>query len=204
MMIGIAGFPAKLGRHAFALTIAGLACLLGDAAAQSADLQIQAWKAVTLGSYKSVEAIRDAMDAANIHVGESAGEILARPAFHLEATTHKANLVVVSVADLGFGEEGASLAQIHKRAAQLGMAPCSEEIATLLRLQYLNQPVGEFLHVAMNPVATYGGDLVDLTLANGGAGLLLVGGDGRAEIIMPQVSRFVFVRPVEMAMRPQP
>ena len=73
----------------------------------------------------------------------------------------------------------------------------------LLRLQYLDQPLGEFLHIAMNPIATYRGDLVDLTLANGGDGLLLIAGDGRADTNIPQASGFVFARPIDIAMQPE-
>jgi len=42
-----------------------------------------------------------------------------------------------------------------------------------LRLQYRDQPLGEFLDVAMEPIAIYGGDLVGLTIGNGGEGLML-------------------------------
>jgi hypothetical protein len=55
------------------------------------------------------------------------------------------------------------LRDLYRRALQLGLELCPAEGAPQLRLEYLNQPVGEFLHVAMRPIATYGGDLVDLT-----------------------------------------
>jgi hypothetical protein len=55
------------------------------------------------------------------------------------------------------------LRDLYRRALQLGLELCPAEAAPHLRLEYLNQPVGEFLHVAMRPIATYGGDFVDLT-----------------------------------------
>jgi hypothetical protein len=58
------------------------------------------------------------------------------------------------------------------------------EAGSQLRLQYLDQPRGEFLQVAMRPIATYAGELTDLTLGN----------DGRPEFALPAVTRFVFSR----------
>jgi hypothetical protein len=68
------------------------------------------------------------------------------------------------------------------------------EAGSQLRLQYLDQPRGEFLHLAMRPIAIYAGELTDLTLGNDGSGLLLLGGDGRPEFALPAVTRFVFSR----------
>ena len=47
----------------------------------------------------------------------------------------------------------------------------------------------------MNPVARYGGEPVDFTIGNGGAGLLLIGGDFRSNLVVSGATRFVFVRP---------
>jgi len=56
------------------------------------------------------------------------------------------------------------LADIYRSARELGLELCPPEAGPQLRLEYLNQPIVEFLHVAMPPVATYGGGLVDLTI----------------------------------------
>ncbi len=68
------------------------------------------------------------------------------------------------------------------------------KFAPQLRLQYLDQPVGEFLVIGMNPIRTWTGEEVFLTVANGGAGLILIGQDGRADTEIPVTSRFVFLR----------
>ena len=163
----------------------------------SAASQIPIWKTITLGGYRSANAVRDAMDKAPcpISAGEWADEILGRPAFPFNKTKVELDLVVISVSQLGFGEDGASLQDIYARALALGLALCPAEVGPVLRLSYLDQPIGEFLHIAMTPVARYSGELVGFTIANGGAGLLFVGGDGRAQVVMPGVVRFVFVRP---------
>src|SRR5262249_59874518 len=86
-------------------------------------------------------------------------------------------------------------AEAYGPAAQLALELPPPEAAPLLRLEYLNQPIGEFLHIAMPPVASYGGDLVDLTVGNGGAGLILIGGDGSPDLKLPSGGKFVVVRP---------
>jgi hypothetical protein len=62
-------------------------------------------------------------------------------------------------------------------------------------LDYRNQPLGEALHIAMEPVATYSGNPTILALANWGTGLLLIGSDGRSESMVLRKSRFVFAVP---------
>jgi hypothetical protein len=120
--------------------------------------EIPVWKRITLGSHQGVNALRNALDAARVHVGDSAGEILGRPAFQFSPTRMDVDLVVVSVSELGF-EDSTPLADIYRRAGELGLELCPAEVAPLLRLHYVNQPISEFLNVAMRPIATYGGDL---------------------------------------------
>jgi hypothetical protein len=47
----------------------------------------------------------------------------------------------------------------------------------------------------MAPIAIYGGEPADFTVANGGAGLILIAGDAHPKFIMPSTMRFVFVDP---------
>jgi hypothetical protein len=161
--------------------------------ATASDLAI--WKTVTLGRYRGVDAVRNALDDARIVTGDSADEILGRPAFAFAGTPRELNLVVRSVADLGFGVAGATLTDVYVRALRLGFELCPEEVGPQLRLQYLNQPVGEFLHVAMKPQRNYDGDMIDFTLANSGAGLTLLGGSARPDLVVATNVHFVFVRP---------
>jgi hypothetical protein len=159
---------------------------------------IPAWKRIKLGTLKGVNALRTRLDAARVRVGASAEEILARPAFSLSPARQDIDLVVVSVSQLGFAN-AASLADIHRRAVELGLDLCPAEAAPLARLAYLDQPLGEFLNIAMRPIATYGGALVALTIANAGTGLLLIGGAGSPDQLMNWGAKFVFVRPTRMA-----
>jgi hypothetical protein len=103
-------------------------------------------------------------------------------------------LFTVSAAELGFQTETASLGQIYARAQQLGFGLAAAEIAPQLRLQYFDQPIGEFLIIGMAPIKTWKGEPVILTVANGGARLILIGQDGRADAEIFVASRFLFVR----------
>jgi hypothetical protein len=161
-----------------------------------ADLPV--WKRVTLGSYRGVNVLRKALDAARVRVGDSADEIIGRPAFHFSPNRTDVDLVLVRVSDLGF-DDAARVADIHRRAGELGLELCPAEVAPLLRLAYLDQPVGEFLNVAMHPIAAYGGDPVALSVANAGTGPLLLGGEGRPDLLMNWRAQFVFVRPARIA-----
>ena len=100
----------------------------------------------------------------------------------------------MSAAELGFQTETAPLADIYARAQQLGFGLAAAEVAPQLRLQYFDQPMGEFLIIAMEPIKTWMGEPVILTVANGGAGLILIGQDGSADAEIPVTSRFLFVR----------
>jgi hypothetical protein len=162
-----------------------------------ADIPI--WKRIAVGTHKGVNAIREALDAARMRVGDSADEILGRPAFPFSRTKTELDLVVLTPGDIGFAPGSTRVAEIYRRAMQVGLELCPAEVGPQLRLQYLNQPIGEFLHIAMQPIATYHGDLIDLTVGNGGAGLLLIGGDGSPDLKLHSSVKFVFVRPAQVA-----
>ena len=64
------------------------------------------------------------------------------------------NLVLISLADLGFNEPVRRLRQIYERATGFGLGLCPLEVGPHLRLQYKNQPEGEHLWIAMEPIGT--------------------------------------------------
>jgi hypothetical protein len=131
-------------------------------------------------------------------IGDSAKEILARSAFTLSAAKSNVELFAVSAAALGFQTDTASLAEIYGRAQQLGFGLAAAEIGPQLRLQYFDQPIGEFLIIGMEPIKTWKGEPVILTVANGGAGLILIGQDGSLDAELSVASRFLFVRSNEV------
>jgi hypothetical protein len=160
---------------------------------------VPVWKMITVGTFATSFALRNALDAAGCGIGDSAEEILARPAFALSHTKTDVELIAVSAAELGFQTGTAPLADIYARAQKLGFGLAAAEVAPQLRLQYFDQPIGEFL-IGMEPIKTWKGEPVILTVANGGAGLILIGRDGSADAEIPVASRFLFVRSNEAAL----
>jgi hypothetical protein len=157
-------------------------------------LDAPVWKTIAIGTFANAHTLMGALDAAGCSVGNLAGEILARPAFALSAIRTNVDLVAISADQLGFQADTASLGEIYARARQLGFRLAPAEVAPQLRLQYFDQPIGEFLIIAMEPIKTWKGEPVTLTVANGGAGLVLIGQDGRASAQIPVRSRFLFAR----------
>ena len=147
-------------------------------------------------------ALRNALDAAGCGIGDLAEEILARPAFTLTSTKMDVDLVVLSAAELGVSTDITSLADLYARAQYRGLVLAPAEVGPLLRLQYFDQPIGEFLHVGMKPISMWRGDPAIFVLVNGGAGLVLIGQNGSANVEIPATSRFLFVRPRALAKEP--
>jgi hypothetical protein len=148
------------------------------------------WQTITLGTHKGVDAYRRALDSAGIKIGDAADEVLGRPAFPYGTMKTDVELVVLSATDFA-AESESSLADVYKRARQVGPA----EVAPQLRLEYRDQPLGETLNIAMEPVATHSGEPTILALVNFGTGLALIGGDGRSEFMVPRTWRLVFALP---------
>jgi hypothetical protein len=160
---------------------------------------VPVWRTIKVGTFANSFALLNALDAAGCGIGGSAEEILARPAFTVGTTKTNVELFAVSAVELGFQTDTAPLADIYARAQQLGFGLAAAEVAPQLRLQYFDQPMGEFL-IGMEPIKTWKGEPVILTVVNGGAGLVLIGRDGSADAEIPVASRFLFVRSNEAAL----
>jgi hypothetical protein len=85
------------------------------------------WRTITLGTYSGVDAYRRALDSAGIKIGNAADEILGRPAFPYAAIKTDVELVLLSAADLDVKSES-SLADVYKRARQVGLELCPAEV----------------------------------------------------------------------------
>jgi len=156
------------------------------------------WKRVSIGTYREELALRNALDRAGCAQGDLAEQILARSSFQVSAQKAALDLVVLSGRNLGVPGETARLADIYARARAFGFRLAPAEVGPQLRLQYFDQPVGEVLHVGMDPLTTWTGRPVIFVVANGAEGLMLIGQDVAAGDV-PSSIRFLFVRPTELA-----
>src|SRR5919201_3847294 len=102
----------------------GAALAQDEPSAQSTEVNVnkpahfQVWRSITLGGYRGVDAYRDALDIAKIKIGDSADEILGRPAFPYAGMKTGVELALLSAADLGVKSDQPSLAEVYQRARQ--------------------------------------------------------------------------------------
>ena len=101
--------------------------------------QVSDWRTITVGACKGVDAHRKALALAGIKLGDSADEILGRPAFPYALTTTDLQLAVLSAADLGLNSESPSLADVYNLARHVGLELCPAEVGPQLRLEYRDQ-----------------------------------------------------------------
>ncbi len=150
------------------------------------------WKTIKLGAITTKMALWDALETVHCDVGTQAEEMLVRPEFKISKTKLSVDLVYLSVDQLGIRTQ-ASLADIYSQVKKLGLVLAAAEVGPQLRLYYFEQPLGEFLNIGMEPIKPYydGGPSI-FTVANGGAGLLLLSQE--ATEFLPS-ARFVFARP---------
>jgi hypothetical protein len=157
------------------------------------------WKTVDIGTVAGKWALYRSLDAAGCGLGDAAEQIFVARQFTVSPADARLDLVAVSVAELGIKAASAPLKDIYARARQLGLTLAAAEVGAQLRLQYLDQPIGEFLNMAMAPIQLPDGESDIFVVGNGGAGLLLIGQAADADTTFDASSRFVFVRPTDIA-----
>ncbi|MBU6415364.1 hypothetical protein KGQ34_03970 [Patescibacteria group bacterium] len=169
--------------------------LSGELAIKAAEHIFALWKTIKLGTgLVTADDFRRALKAGNFRIGDWGNDILGRRGFTAADEETEMDLVVLSVAELGF-KDGAYRKDIYKRALKLGLELCPAEVGPQLRLQYKDQPMDEWLRIAMEPIITgSGGDLGVFIVGRGGGDLWLRGGGGHDRFWIVS-NRWVFVRP---------
>ena len=149
------------------------------------------WKTIKLGTHKDADALRKAMKKANFTIGDWANDILSKSAFTVASAEEEIQLVNMSVAELGF-KDGATYGNICSKAKELGLELCPNEVGPQLRLQYKDQPKGEYLRIAMEPITDSDGNLGIFSVEHDGGGLWLNGSNGLSGNFWGAYNRFVF------------
>ncbi len=117
------------------------------------------WKTIKLGTgLKTADDFCEALKDDGFNIGDWANDILGKPAFKTATEEIEVDLVKVTVTELGF-KKGARRDQIYKRVKELGLELCPPEVGPQLRLQYQDQPNGEWALIGMEPIADSGGNL---------------------------------------------
>jgi len=157
-------------------------------------LQRPAWKTIKLGTgLKTSKDFISAIEKAGGKVSDWARNILGRKAFTASTKPMELDLVVVSVAELGF-PDGATLKDIYAKAKTFGLELCPCEVGPQLRLQYMDQPNGEWLLVAMEPIAVSDGDPFVFYVVHDADARWLFTGYGNPDHVWIGHYRWVFVR----------
>ncbi len=140
--------------------------LAADQALRLPLMQRPAWKSVKLGIQPNADGYRSALKDNGFHLCDWANDIMGKSAFTVSDQPISVDLVLVTVTELGF-PKGTTRAKIYERALELGFKLCPPEVGPSLRLQYPDQPNGEWLLIGMEPIAD----------ADGGLGVFRVGHD---------------------------
>ena len=132
--------------------------LAGETMAKETEHEFDIWKTIKLGTgLKTAEEFRRVLRDGEFRLSDWASDILGKPAFKAADEETEVDLVKVTVAELGF-KKGARRNQIYERARDLGLELCPPEVGPQLRLQYQDQPNGEWILVAMEPIVDSDGD----------------------------------------------
>ncbi|MBX4200170.1 hypothetical protein KW790_01800 [Candidatus Parcubacteria bacterium] len=155
------------------------------------------WKTVKLGTgKKNADDYRSAISQARMKIGNWGNDILGKPAFTVSETEVDLDLVVVRVLDLGF-KDGAYSQVIITKALDLGLQLCPAEVGPALRLEYRDQPKGEWLVIGMEPITGSDGHPYVFHVAHDHDERWLHGSHGYPVNFWHADYRFVFVRPKE-------
>lgn len=122
----------------------------------------EVWKTIKLGSLdlKTSWMFRKAIESLTPHwIGPWGDQILKSKDFKVSEIRRDVDLVNVLVAELGF-KERTERTKVHKAAIKLGLRLCPNEVGPQLCLQYDDQPMNTWLHIAMEPVSVKGNLLV--------------------------------------------
>jgi hypothetical protein len=99
-------------------------------------------RTVQVGGLTKSELVEELQRKA-ISMNEAGESLFASDHFTTSETRYSVTTVELTVGDLGF-PQGATIAEISARAAALGLGLCPLELGLHLRLQYLDQPEGDW------------------------------------------------------------
>ena len=109
--------------------------------------EFKVWKTIRLGVYKDTDAYRKALKKKGINISRWADDTLGK--IDVAAVEREIDVVKIYSGQLGF-TTAARRDTIYGRAFSIGFEPCMPEIGPLLREEYMDQPVGEWIIVGMD------------------------------------------------------
>ncbi len=90
----------------------------------------------------------------------------------IQTNPESLSLIRLSVRDLGFTQDPTTY-QLYQRATELGLDLCPAEVGPYYRLSHQDQPMGDWVRIAMKPIADRDGDLSVFRVESSHGGLCL-------------------------------
>jgi hypothetical protein len=171
--------------------------LAGELVVKPFHPKFKVFKTIKLGTgSKNADDFRKAIEDRGMKIGDCwwAINILGKPEFTVATGETEVDLVKVTAAELGF-KNSVRRDQIYDRAKELGLELCPPEVGPQLRLQYKDQPNGEWIHIGMEPIRDSIGDLDMFDVGRDDYGQWLGSDNGGPGCIWSAASQWVFVLP---------
>lgn len=148
------------------------------------------WKTIKIGICKTSDEYCAVLRVNGQKIGKWGRYILDEISYSQKETC--LDLVTLSAADLGFKSDTTN-ADVFRKAVEVGLELCPAEVGPALRLQYVAQPRGERLVIAMKSVVAVPDNLNIFELAHEN-GYWLEAGFGHSGYVRDLNTRYVFVR----------
>src|SRR3989338_2502860 len=157
-------------------------------------------RTITLGTHKDVPTLQSAITDAGKKISDWGNGIMDQPAFTIAQQEEKLHLVETSVAEIGF-PKGTTYKTFRERAVgtevefegeTYTVELCPNEAGPKLRIEYDDQPKGEWLRVAMEAITDSDGSLGLFDVGRGGGDVWLFGNDGHGGRDWDGEDRFMF------------
>jgi hypothetical protein len=162
----------------------------GKAEVVATDPVTSIWKTITIGNIARDNFI-PTLKERGINISDWSADMMEQSAFTVANQKEQIDLVNVSITELGF-DEATRYDAICARAKKHGLELCPPEVGPQLRLQYLDQPLGEWLRVAIEAIRDSDGDLNVFSVEHDDGGLWLISDYGRPNSTWPPDRRFIF------------
>lgn len=152
--------------------------------------KLPTWRKVRTGTHRNGRDLESSVVLAGMDNGHYVSEMLGN--LRCAVVDRLVEFLVISVRELGF-PDGAVLQQVMKAANEIpGCVPCDAEAGPCVRINYREQPPGECLYVAMNPITLSNGLPHIFSICNELSRLIL-----KAEVAASRFSpsaKFIFMR----------
>lgn len=140
---------------------------------------------------KTKEQLQNEMKQAEVSISSYAEDMIKSPDFTTLPMAQTLDTVRLKVGDLGLTGYPTT-DQVYRKAQELGLDLCPAEIGPHLRLQYTDQPMGEWFYVGMKQIVDSNGDSRVFSLERDEDGLWLDDLWARPDYEWHPSSEFVF------------